>query len=265
MNFISRVFLFLIVSISPNFVSANEVIDLSKYEIRRIAQHGEDGILEKLFQLVGATSKYYVEFGAGDGHFCSNVKYLKEKYGWNGLLLDGGCSNNTADDLSINLHEEFITAENICELFEKYNVPSEFDLISIDIDRNDFYVWQALSNYYRPRVVVIEFNSGFNFDEDRVIKYSANEPWDGSSYSGSSMLALYNLGRSLGYSLIYQESEGVNLFFVRDDILESVDITFENINNVAKLYHATPYKFDLQKIGEIFTSSKELLKERSSI
>lgn len=106
-----RVFLFLIIGISPVFINENEVIDLSKYEIGRIAQHGEERILEKLFRLIGVTSKYYVEFGAGDGHFCSNVKYLREKHGWNGLLLDGGCSNNTADDLSINLHEEFITAE----------------------------------------------------------------------------------------------------------------------------------------------------------
>ncbi len=256
-------FFILIGSISTiSLIKPEEKIDLRLYEIRRIAQHGEDGILEKIFRLIGTTNKYYVEFGAGDGHFCSNVKYLREKYGWSGLLLDGDCSNKMSDDLSINLHKEFITGENICELFKKYNVPFEFDLISIDIDRNDFYVWKSLSEYYKPRVVVIEFNSLFNFDYDKVIKYSANEAWDGSAYSGASILALFNLGRSLGYSLIYEESETINLFFIRDDILESSKIKFKNVNDVAKIYKACPLQvtLDPQMIAEKFISSAEVLK-----
>ncbi len=237
-------------------------INLRIYEIRRIAQHGEDGVLEKIFQLIGTTNKYYVEFGAGDGHFCSNVKYFREKYGWTGLLLDGACSNNMNDDLQINLHKEFITAENICDLFEKYNVPYEFDLISIDIDRHDFYVWRALSKKYKPRIVVIEFNSQFNFNEDKVIKYSANEEWDGSHYFGASILALFNLGRSLGYSLIYEESETINLFFIRDDILESSKIKFKHVNDVEKIYTAAPLQafLDPKIIAEKFVSSIEVLR-----
>lgn len=218
-------------------------IDLRLYEKKLISQFGEDGVLQKIFNLIGATSRYYVEFGAGNGHFCSNVKYFREKYGWTGLLLDGGCSNKMADNLRINLHKEFITAENICDLFKKYNVPSEFDLISIDIDRNDFYVWKALSAHYRPRVVVIECCPTFNFDEDRVIKYDPRGVWDGSEWYGASCLALFNLGRKLGYSLVHQESAGVNLFFIRDDVIQSSQVKFKNMNNLPKLYTGASKKF----------------------
>ncbi|HCU00074.1 TPA: hypothetical protein DIC20_00025 [Candidatus Dependentiae bacterium] len=235
---LKKIFIFYLIS---GFISVtkSEEIDLRNYEIRRISQNGEDGVLEKIFQLIGTTNKYYVEFGAGDGNAGSNVKWLREKYEWRGLLLDGACysSLNTLTDSSdINLHKEFVTAENICELFEKYGVPQEFDLISIDIDGNDFYVWRALNKKYKPRVVVIEYNPNFNFIEDKVTKYNPEANWDYSAYFGASILALFKLGRTLGYSLIYAESTGNNLFFVHDDILKKSKVKFKDMNNIAKIY-----------------------------
>lgn len=231
----------------------SQEIDLSLYEKRLISQNGEDGVIQKIFNLIGTTSKYYVEFGAGDGHFCSNTKYLREKYKWSGLLLEG----SGKDIPEINLHKEFITAENICTLFAKYNVPYEFDLISIDIDRNDFYVWKALSEFYRPRVVIIESNFCLNYNEDKVVRYAPYESGC-DDYSGASVLALYNLGRHLGYSLVYEESNGVNLFFIRDDILKKLSLTFKNINNVEKLYCGHPKYLDTRKSN--FISSHEAIK-----
>lgn len=181
----------------PTTVCASKEVDLSFYEKRLISQNGEDGVLEKIFSIIPPKTKYYVEFGALDGHFCSNTKYLREKYGWKGLLLD--CTY--PDNPHIHLYNEFLTAENICDVFAKYKVPAEFDLISIDIDYNDFYVWKALSSRYKPRVVVIEFNCTHNYDEDKVIKYNPLDRWDCTDYYGASILAFYRLGRKLGYSL----------------------------------------------------------------
>ena len=234
-------------------------VDLRMYEKRLISQNGEDGVLEKIFKLIGTTNKYYVDFGAGDGHLWSNTKYLKEQFGWTGLLMDG----SYPDDPSINLHREFITAENVCTLFNKYNVPRECDLVSIDIDRNDFYVWKVLCREYRPRVVVIEFNKYFNHNEDKVVIYDAHKTWNGTEYSGASILAMLNLARVLGYSLVYQESEGVNLFFVRDDVLESTSVKFKNVNNVAKIYNAKPGFPHPNRTGEVFISSLQALKVHS--
>lgn len=228
-------------------------INLRLYEKRLISQNGEDGVLQKIFDVIGTTNKYYVEFGAGKGHYGSNTKYFREKFGWTGLLLEGSCTPNA----TINLHRAFITAENICDLFRQHNVPQEFDLISIDIDGNDFYVWNALSQYYKPRVVIIESNFFFNHDEDKVMAYDANHLWDGTEYSGASSRALYNLGRKLGYTLVYHESTGVNLFFIRDDVLEASGAIFSNMNDVARLYNGRPKKLDPYR--KRFISSAEAL------
>jgi len=188
---------------------------LSTRERRVYSQNGEDGVLEAIFEVIGTTDKYYVEFGAQNGVEC-NTRLLREKHGWTGLLMDGG-----NEDLTIYLHREFVTAENIQELLNKYKVPAEYDLLSIDIDYNDWYVWRAIKS--RPRVVVIEYNASHMAGEDRVIHYQAYGSWDGSNYFGASMDALIKLGQELGYTLVYAEDMGVNLFFVRDDVLSSVN------------------------------------------
>ena len=128
--------------------------DLSRYEKPIYSQQGEDGIIHILLQLTGQDSQYYVEFGAMNGHHLSNTKNLREHHGWKGLLLDA----DYQDD-SINLQKAHVTAENINDLFAKYNVPYNLDVLSIDIDFNDFYVWQAISEKYRPRIVIIEYNA----------------------------------------------------------------------------------------------------------
>ncbi len=215
---------------------SHKEIDLSRYEKSICSQNGEDGVIEAIFNIIGTSSKYYVEFGANDGEWISNTKYLRKKFGWNGLLLDCDFENP-----SINLHKEFITAQNINDLFEKYKIPEDFDLLSIDIDYNDFHVWQALEAKYRPRLVVIEYNATHLPWEDKVVKYDPSQQWDGSNYSGASILSFYKLARKKGYSLVYAESVGVNLFFIRDDVLEGQNYRFKNINEVEKIYRAPTY------------------------
>jgi len=105
------------------------------------SQNGEDGVLEAIFGRIGTTNKYYVEFGVEDGKE-RNTRFLEERYGWQGLLMDGGHAN-----ASINLQREFVTAENIEALFRKYRVPVEPDLLSIDLDGNDYHVWKAIERF----------------------------------------------------------------------------------------------------------------------
>jgi hypothetical protein len=183
------------------------------YERRVFSQHGDDGILDAIFQVIGTTNRYYVEFGtqAGDER---NTRFLAERRGWAGLLMDGGF-----EDSAINLHREFITAENINDLFAKYGVPREFDLLSIDIDGNDYWVWRSLSAGCRPRVVVIEYNASRGPRERRTIAYDPSFVWNESDYFGASLAALEQLGRSKGYRLIGCDSMGVNAYFVRSDLL----------------------------------------------
>jgi hypothetical protein len=231
---IRNFFVFLISVTSCLFASAEE-IDLSQYEKSLFSQNGEDGVLVKLFQLIEPSSRFCVEFGADDGITNSNT-YLFRLQGWNCLLLD-----RKNENLKLNLYSAFITAENITQLFDRYKVPYNLDFLSIDVDFNDFHIWKALDNKYRPAVVLIEYNGTHPPDQDKVAKYQPYFSGDGTNYYGASILALYNLGRSKGYSLVYAEQAGVNLFFVRDDILEEKDLHFKDMNNVEKIYRTPKY------------------------
>ncbi|MBX3718246.1 MAG: hypothetical protein KF898_01200 [Parachlamydiales bacterium] len=228
-------------------------IDLSQYEECVYSQHGEDGVIKKIFELIGTESKYYVEFGAADGQWISNTKRLREQEGWQGLLLDSG-----HDNPSINLHRAFITAENINDLFALYNVPHNLDLLSIDIDFNDFYVWNAINENYRPKLIVIEYSGKHLPHEDKIVIYDPNGSFDGTDYFGASILAFYNLGRKKGYSLVYAEKNGVNLFFLRDDLIEQHNLEFKNRNDVGKLYRPNnAHRHDIK--NRPFVSSNEIL------
>ena len=126
------------------------------------------------------------------------------------------------EDTSIGLRQEIITTGNINGLFAKYDIPEEFDLLVIDIDFFDYYVWRALDTKYRPRIVIIEYNAHIPPSDARVVKLENEglQKWDTvSSYFGASLLAITKLARSKGYELIYCESHGVNAFFVRKDVL----------------------------------------------
>ena len=225
----------LVLLVSSLSLTAAEPIDLSRYEASIYSQNGEDGVIAKIFQQIPAAFKYCVEFGAYDGMTGSNTCLLR-KQGWNAILFD-----RVFEDHDIYLYKEFITAENINDLFAKYNVPRGFDLLSIDMKYNDFHVWKALDNGYQPSVVVIEYNGTHLPHEDKVVKYHPLSIGGGSNYFGASIRALYNLGRSKGYSLVYAESTGLNLFFIRDDILKENRLVFKDMNDVEKLYRKPTY------------------------
>lgn len=190
----------------------NSPKNLNFYERKVYSQNGEDGIIEEIFRRIGTTNKFSVEFGVEDGKEC-NTRYLLEKKGWNGLRMDGGKDNPTT------IKSEYITAENVNDLFAKYKVPKEPDLVSIDIDSNDYWVWKALDPKYNARLVVIEYNSTIPATRSLTVRYDPKWVWDGSNYFGASLLALYKLGRSKDYTLVACDRRGVNAFFVRDDVL----------------------------------------------
>jgi hypothetical protein len=210
-------------------------IDLQQSENKFFSQNGEDGVLLKIFEWIGTKSKFFVELGVENGTQC-NTYFLREFLNWHGLMIDAHHYNP-----DINLQQELITAENIEELFVKYRIPEEFDLLSIDIDFNDFYVWKKILEKYRPRVAVVEYNATHLPNEDKVVIYNPTYFWDSTNYFGASILALYKLGRKYHYSLVYAENQGVNLFFIRDDILENSQVSFKNTNVIEKIYKSPKY------------------------
>ncbi len=113
----------------------------------------------------------------------------------------------------------FITRENIVALFEQTDVPNDLDLLVIDIDGNDYWVWQELRRY-QPRVAVIEYNASYPPPREWVMPYDPDYVFDGTNYAGASLASLDLLGRNLGYCLVGCDPDGVNAFFVREDLVE---------------------------------------------
>jgi hypothetical protein len=203
-----------------------KVTDLNKYEKKVYSQNGEDGIIEKIFDIIGSTNRYYVEFGVEDAKEC-NTRLLRQK-GWNGLMLDGGYENK-----KINLRKHFISAENICYLFAKYGVNKHFDLLSVDIDYNDFYVLHEILKSYVPRVIICEYNGFFEYNEDKVVIYDPKNMWDKTKYYGASFMALNNLLEKYGYKVICTDLNGVNLFAIKKDLMNK----FHNYKSLKDIYH----------------------------
>lgn len=191
------------------------------------SQHDEDGMIEEIFRRIGCTNKYFVEFGLGDGlENCTTYLLLKE---WSGAWIEGsaicyeGILKNMAPLIAngrLRARYSFITAANICRLFTELDVPKEFDFLSIDIDRNDYWIWDAIQGY-NPRVVAIEYNASWKQTVSCVVPYDATAVWGWTNYYGASLKALEILGRKKGYSLVGCAYTGVTAFFVRNDCLDN--------------------------------------------
>jgi hypothetical protein len=233
------IILFIIIyKLSRKINKEHFIIDLSYYEDKIFSQNGEDGIIKKLIELIydgDNENKFYVEFGVEDGNEC-NTRFLREKYNWNGLQMDGNYQND-----NINLKQEFITKENVVDLFIKYNVPKHINLLSVDIDFNDFYCLKEILNKYKADIIICEYNSTHLPNNDKIIIYDQNGGWDKTNYFGSSLLSLDKLAKKHNYSLIYCDNKGVNCFFVHNDIIKNRNFEFKDIGNIDKLYKPPGY------------------------
>jgi hypothetical protein len=218
--------------------------NINDFEKKINSQNGEDGIIECIFNQVGVTNKFFVEFGIHSG--IANTVFLRNK-GWGGLWMDlkGG----------ENIKKEKITAENINDLLDKYNVPNEFDLLSIDIDGNDYYVWKEIIR--TPRVVVIEYNAHIPTDQSKAIKYNPNHKWRHDDYFGASLLAMKNLGLKKGYTLIGCDGNGVNAFFVKEDL---VDGNFK-IKSIDEVYKPLTFGGKVKVERVIYRKSKMVMED----
>jgi len=196
-------------------------LDLAPYELRVFSQNGEDGVIAEILGRIGSGSRYFVEFGTGGG-VEANCVLLADVFDWTGLFMDG--DPRLAELLErkylghdrISTRQAIVRPDNVDELFAQAGVPSEPDVLSIDIDGGDYYVWEALTTC-RPRLVVIEYNSGLG-PTRRLVQPTGAGPWDRTAFFGASIAALQTLGERKGYVLVHTDLSGNNAFFVREDL-----------------------------------------------
>lgn len=215
-------------------VAADESIH--SWECSIHSQNGEDGILLNLFTRIGARSRRFLEFGCGTGMECNSAN-LALGFGWSGLLVDADETHVTkartffgshlgVEAERVRIRAQFVTPALVNDLVTDAALPGQdLDLLSIDIDSSDYWVWQAVRGA-RSRVVVVEYNASFG--SERSVTVTAQDGFDpfayhpSGYYHGASLEALRRLGDSRGYQLVGCDSAGVNAFFVRRDCGEGL-------------------------------------------
>ena len=206
---------------NPRFTDPRRLL---LYGFQVCSQNQEDGMIHEILNRIGITGKVFAEVGVGDG-VENNTAFLLSQ-GWTGFWIDGNsamlkmiASRNDLNGGCLRTLVSFVTRENISQLFEQMGVPQEFDLLSLDIDQNTYYLWEGLEKL-RPRVVVVEYNGMIPPYLDWKVHYDPKRVCDGTNNYGAGLKALELLGRRLGYSLVGCDFVGVNAFFVRDDLVE---------------------------------------------
>jgi len=206
-----------------------EIINEIEHSERKIySQHGEDGIIETLLKIIPVSHKYIVEFGAYDGVGMSNSRHLIKDKDWKSLLIEADnklfakLKRLYSKNDQVTTINEFITEENINAIFRKSNVPQDLEILSIDVDSIDYYIWRGLTDF-RPKIVIVEYNSSISPDKDYIVpKHQAIE-LGGTSLEGASISSWNKLGIEKGYQLIYGELYGSNLFFIDNKYTEELD------------------------------------------
>src|SRR5262249_38434604 len=164
--------------------------DLRAYERRVSSQNGEDGIIQEILRRVGAPTRFFVEFGVEGGNECNCARLAVEE-GWQGLFIEGHVPyfeqlrQRYRPHAGVQCANAYVSSANIEQLLAAHAVPREFDLLSIDIDGNDYWVWAAVEGW-RPRVVVIEYNASQGPARRWVMQENPDHRWDGTTYYGAS-------------------------------------------------------------------------------
>jgi uncharacterized protein YacL (UPF0231 family) len=235
--------------------SQGKVLKFSDVEFRNFSQTGEDGILHYIFSLIGTHNKKCVEICAGAGNECISANLILN-HGWYGLLVDGDPKNVETGQAFYRGHPDsklippcflhrWVSRESVNAIIEEPGFDGEIDLLTIDMDGIDYWIWDAIT-VTNPRVVVVEFLAHFPdraitvpYRHDFVGIWIPYEPSDvendfskdvtrighggklsrwSTYYGGASLGAFIKLGKRKGYRLIGANSTGYNAFFLRDDV-----------------------------------------------
>ena len=200
---------------------------LIPYGFKIYSQNEEDGIIREIFNRIGTANKIFVELGVGDGLENNTLALLFEN--WKGLWIDGSLRNvnkikkgfvKTIANGQLAVIQSFITKGNISDMIASHLSCKKPDLLSIDLDGNDYHIFEAISSV-EPRVVVMEYNAKFAPPTSYCMQYDANHVWDSTDKFGASLKFLETHLRGKGYSLVGCNLTGINAFFVRHDLVEN--------------------------------------------
>lgn len=248
---------------------------LLKYAKNYYSQFGEDGVLEEVFKRLNIKEGWFVDLGAWDGKFLSNTFHLLKK-GWKGIDIEG--DKDKYKDLLVTAKkfkrlqtiQSYVTTSgknSLNSLLAKTDLPLDFDLLNIDIDSYDWWIWNSLKKY-TPKVIVIEELARVPIHKEYIQpKDISNEKMKREhpfSPIGSSFKSNLLLGRKKGYQLVCHV--GANMVFVKNELVRKLKLPENELSNPNSLfqksnYSKVPYPLVvlLKKIG-LFPLGKRIYK-----
>jgi hypothetical protein len=245
----------------------NILPNLKDTGFRVFSQFEEDGLLLFIFSVIGMDNKTFVEFGSDDG-VNSNSANLIFNFGWNGLFIDGNRKSITRGRKFFEKYPhpwmyppKFVCAmikrENINQLIQDAGISGEIGLLSVDIDGNDYWVWDAI-NVVQPKVVIIETHNEFGF-EDIVVPYDPDYFYPGKHpvYHGASPIAMTKLAKQKGYRLVGANDLGFNFIFIQNGIADELipEVSVESVlkhpsvaEGIAKFQEIKDWEYERNRI-----------------
>ena len=220
--------------------------NLIPYGYKMYSRNEEDGLIKEIFNRIGVTNKIFIEIGVGDGLENNTLALLFED--WEGLWIEGSQDNvdkikngfkKTIEKGLLQVTQSFVTNNNINETISSHLEEKNVDLLSIDIDGNDYHIFNSIS-CITPRVLVIEYNGKFRPPVMYCMKYDENHIWTGDDNFGASLKFLEVNLKEKGYVLVGCNLTGGNAFFVKEELAKDYFQTPFTAEN-----HYEPTRYEL--------------------
>lgn len=235
-------------TLAANNIANKDIIlkDINKAEFKVFSQWGDDGIIQFLIDYLAFDAKTFVEFGV-ENYLESNTRFLLINNCWTGLVMDGSeekineiKQSNLFWQYQLQARCAFVDTNNINTLLSNYSHPHQLGILVIDVDGNDYWIWEAI-NAVQPILVVIEYNSLFGNERAITVPYQStfirNKAHYSNLYYGASLKALQILAHHKGYALVATNKNGNNAYFVRKDKLKNLSEI-----SVLQAYHQASFR-----------------------
>jgi hypothetical protein len=218
---------------------------LERYGYSTASQNEEDGMLAEIFRRIGETNRVFFEFGVGSG--IQNITFNLLLSGWKGFWIEidqpkfeyiKSYFRGAINSKQLVVDDTHVNAENINKIINDLGIPQSIDLLSIDIDGNDYHVFKAIKNL-DPRVVVLEYNPIYPPPMKIVGAYDANYKYSEETYIGASLQSLVDLLDKKGYQLVGTSIGGVNAIFVKKELAKN---KFYEPATAKDLFHQARYQ-----------------------
>lgn len=232
--------------------------NIQELEFQVFSQFGDDGIIQWLVNQLPSIPKTFIEFGVED-YRESNTRFLLVNNNWSGFVIDGSEKNITRlkkeqlyTFFDLKAENSFITLDNIKELLVKSGFTGPIGILSIDIDGNDYWIWEKIN--LDAVIIIIEYNSLFGFEHPYTIEYEPNFVRGNNTpfqFYGSSLKSLNDLAEKKGYSFIGCNSSGNNAYFIKNGYLNQLPIDKIPLSEGYNFASFTEVKKDLSPLRGI--------------